>query len=178
MRIKDLMTRKVETCTPDTTLAEAGWKMWERDCGVLPILSDGKVVGMVTDRDIAIAAATKAHSAREIAVREVMNRKVHACDPEEDLSAALDIMAQEQVRRVPVVDSLDQLQGVLSLNDLILRAESTRGNAGTSLSFEDVMETLKEVSKHRKEPQTGTGRREELPGRGISAKETPAGRRQ
>ena len=72
MKVREMMTSDVKTCRPETNLAEAVKDMWEGDCGALPVVSDeGRVIGMITDRDICIALATRGRSADRIAVREV-----------------------------------------------------------------------------------------------------------
>lgn len=150
MKVKEIMTRVVLTCTPGTSLAEAAGKMWEADCGVLPTLSDSRVVGMITDRDIAIAVATKGRTASEITVGEVLNADIHACHEEEDLETALEIMGREQVRRLPVVNDEGDLRGILSMNDLVLLTvnERSRGSAGLSQA---VLAALREISRDRRE---------------------------
>ena len=77
MKVEELMTRETQTCTPETNLVAAAMRMWEGDCGTLPVLTDGgRVVGMITDRDICIAAATKHRAPAEIAVSEAITGNV------------------------------------------------------------------------------------------------------
>jgi CBS-domain-containing membrane protein len=152
MKIRDVMSRSVATCDPQSNLAFAAAQMWEFDCGALPVVSDGRLVGMITDRDIAIASATRLRRTHEIAVSEVIHSDLHVCHVEDDLKAALGIMAQEKVRRLPVVDDEDRLQGIVSLNDLILRAEdATRGRLGMDLTYGDIVRALKDISKHHRQ---------------------------
>ncbi|MBI4478154.1 MAG: CBS domain-containing protein [Acidobacteria bacterium] len=117
------MTTDVKTCRLDTNAAEAMRIMWEQDCGALPVLGHGaRVVGMITDRDIAIAVGTRRCLSEQITVGEVMTGKVCTCIAEEDLVSALETMRTRQVRRLPVVDAEGRLVGILSINDIILRA--------------------------------------------------------
>jgi CBS-domain-containing membrane protein len=89
MKVKDICTRAVRSCTRNTTLADVGWAMWEADCGALPILDEtGKVVGVITDRDLSIGVATKHRPAADIAVREVISTKVHCCKLGDDVREA------------------------------------------------------------------------------------------
>ncbi len=150
MKVQDIMTRSVQFCAPNTNLAEAAKMMWDRDCGVLPVLNvEGKVLGVITDRDICMATATRNKPAAEITVWETISGKAHTCCPTDDVHTALDIMKREKVRRIPVVDEDGILQGILSMNDLVLNAEETKGKKVPELSYEDVMRTLKAISAHR-----------------------------
>jgi len=117
------MTTDVKTCRPDTNAADAVRMMWEHDCGVLPVVNDaGRVVGMVTDRDIGIAVGTRRCLAEEIRVSELITGRVYTCNPDEDAASALETMRIRQVRRLPVLDADGGLVGILSINDIVLRA--------------------------------------------------------
>ncbi|HEY9434110.1 MAG TPA: CBS domain-containing protein [Blastocatellia bacterium] len=92
--------------------------------GALPVVNrENRVIGMITDRDIAIAAATKARLASEIPVSEVISRKVYSATPDEDIHTTLKTIRHEKVGRLPIVNRDGMLQGILSLNDIALRAE-------------------------------------------------------
>ncbi|HET9831076.1 MAG TPA: CBS domain-containing protein [Vicinamibacterales bacterium] len=122
MKIEAVMTRNVRTCRPESTLAEVVRDMWEADCGVLPVVgTDGRVVGMITDRDICIALATQGRTADRIAVREVA-RHLHVCTclASDVTTTALKMMQEHQVHRLPVVDDEGHLQGIVSLNDIVM----------------------------------------------------------
>jgi CBS domain-containing protein len=156
MKVKDICTRTARSCTPETALADAGWAMWEADCGALPILDEtGKVVGVITDRDISIAAATKFRPAAQIAVREVISTKVHTCRLGDDVREAMKTMRQEKVRRLPVVDQEGKLQGILSLNDIALAAVPERSAKPGDVTTEDLSLVMKALCAHR-EPQKET----------------------
>jgi CBS domain-containing protein len=150
MKVQDVMTSEVKSCRQETNLAEAAAMMLEYDCGALPVVdNENKVVGMITDRDIAIAAATKARLASEIPVGEVISRKVYSATPDEDIHTALKAMRHEKIRRLPIVNRDGMLQGILSLNDIALRAEEERGRHHPELTYEDAMSTVKAVCEHR-----------------------------
>ena len=151
VKVEELMTRDVKYCGPDTNLAAAAQMMWDNDCGALPVVGDRDVaVGMITDRDIAIAAATKGRLASEITVGEVMIGETHACAPDDDVQSALETMASGRVRRLPVVNQQGHLQGILSINDLILLAGQTIGaTEAPGVTDEDVMNTLRVLCEHR-----------------------------
>jgi CBS domain-containing protein len=150
MHVEEIMTRDVVCCGPDTNLAAAAKMMWDTDCGALPVLNArGEVVGMITDRDICMAAATKNKPPSDIAVWETVSGKTYTCKPSDDVQAALDIMKRERVRRLPVVDDDGVLQGIVAMNDLVLAAEEAKGKKKPALSFDDVMRTMKAISAHR-----------------------------
>jgi CBS domain-containing protein len=150
MKVQDVMISNVKSCRPETNLAEAAAIMWDYDCGALPVVDEGgKVVGMITDRDITIAAATRGRLASEIAVGEVASGKVYSCALDEEIKAALKTMRHERVRRLPVVNDGGMLQGILCLNDVVLRAEEPKGKHLPELTYEDVVSTFKAVCEHR-----------------------------
>ena len=152
MKVKDVMTRDVKTCHLDSNLSEAAKEMWMRDCGVLPIINEaGEVVGILTDRDICIAAGSKNREPSSIPVTEVMMRKIHACSPEDDIREALRTMREKRVRRLPALDVEGKLCGILSLDDVALKAREA--NKPGELSADDVEQTLEAICKHRTTPE-------------------------
>src|SRR5438046_771357 len=158
MKVQDLMVRKVVTCSPETDLAEAAWTMWEGDCGALPVVSEQKVVGIITDRDISMTLAGQSRPAREVRVREVLSGRLQQVRPEDDCATALELMEEHQVRRLPVVDSEQRLQGIISLNDFIVDVDKVRGVSEDDISYLEVMGVLKAVSRHRLVPLAGAPR--------------------
>jgi CBS domain-containing protein len=151
MQVKNIMVSEVRTCGPDTNLAAAVQTMWANDCGALPVLDDqGQVLGMITDRDIAMAVGSRNRAPSDIAVFEVKPnpRELFTCAPDDDIHTALQTMREQGVRRLPVVNS-GQLLGILCLNEVALNA-SKRGD----ISYEDVTDTLKAVCEHRLARQT------------------------
>jgi CBS domain-containing protein len=146
MAIDRIMTSKPATCTPQATLAEAARIMWDDDCGCVPVTDpDGRLLGIVTDRDICIATATRDRSPGQISVGDVIAEQevLVACRPEAGPRAALALMRQHQVRRVPVTTEDGMLVGVVSINDFIL--ESGSGDVKTA----DVMAALRAICAHR-----------------------------
>jgi len=121
------MSREVITCRPDTDLARVGWLMWEGDCGALPVVLEGEVIGMITDRDLAMAAAMKPRPCVELRVSEAMSLgDVALVQPDATIEEALAVMCRSRVRRLPVVDSSGRLAGILSIGDVL------RHSAGSS----------------------------------------------
>lgn len=144
MKVHEVMSRVAATCRMDDSLNRAAQLMWERDCGFLPVVDEGRVVGVVTDRDACMAAYTKGLLLAAIRVADVMSRQVKSCRPDESLDEARERMAHHQVRRLPVVED-GHLVGVLSLNDIALAAQARwRGKP----SGAQVAETLAAVCRH------------------------------
>ena len=143
MKVKDVMVKTPVVCGLETNLAAAVEILWNRNCGILPIVdAERQVIGVITDRDIAIALGTRNRLPAEIAVAEAATRKVHSCKPTDDVRWALDIMAENKVRRLVVVNEQNQLEGVLSMDDIVLYAE-TNVTGKADLSANDVLRTLK-----------------------------------
>lgn len=150
MKVQDVMTTDVKYCKPETNLAAAAALMWEKDCGALPIVSDAETaIGMITDRDIAIALGTQNRNASEISVKEVMSGKLFPASPDDDIHTALKLMRKEKVHRLPVINVDGQLKGILSLNDIALQAVHPNGKTKPELNYEDVVSTLKAICEHR-----------------------------
>lgn len=148
MKVQDLMTSDVRSCMPSRNLAEVAGILWDTDCGVVPITDhENKVLGMLTDRDICIALATRNHPASEIQAGEIIGQSPFTCRPEEELQAAIDVMKQHRIRRIPVCDQDGMLRGILSINDIILAAEKDPG-ARNSITYDETMDLLKIVSEH------------------------------
>jgi CBS domain-containing protein len=150
MKVQDVMTHPAISCRPENNLAEAVKIMWDADCGALPIIADDRtIIGVITDRDIAIALGTQNRLASEITVSEAMSDTVYSCTPDQDISGALKTMRKERVRRLPVINSKGQLEGLLSINDIALRAEKQDGPRTAGLSYDDVVGTLRAICEHR-----------------------------
>jgi CBS domain-containing protein len=147
MKVQDIMNRNVHTCRPETNLAMAAMQMWNGDFGVLPVLANGgTVVGVITDRDICMAAATKHRDPATIRVDEVMTGQVYGCSPDTEIHEALKIMQQRQVRRLPIIRADNgTLAGIVSMNDVAVKAQA---NGEAELSAQDVEDTLKAICAH------------------------------
>jgi len=133
MKVHDIMTLDAVSCPMDMDLASAARLMLKAHVGTLPVVnSHGVVTGILTDRDIAMAVGTRPRQASEIAVHEAMSSRVRACLAHEDVLAALRLMEQGRIRRLPVLDPDGHLVGVLSIDDILLRAvDKTDGIAPT-----------------------------------------------
>ena len=129
MQIKDVMTRPVVTCAAATTLDQAARLMWDFDCGIIPVVGDdGRVAGVVTDRDICMAAYTQGRALSDIPVSTAMAEHVVAGHLDDTVEHVESLMRTSQIRRVPILDGDDRLAGVVSLNDLARVAVRARRN--------------------------------------------------
>jgi CBS-domain-containing membrane protein len=118
-RARDVMTRDVVTCSVSDKLNTAAQRLWEADCGSLPVIGDhGELIGMLTDRDICMAAYTSGKTLSEISVTSAMSRTVHSCQATDTLRTLMDKMATHQIRRLPVLSDEGQLVGIVSLADV------------------------------------------------------------
>jgi CBS domain-containing protein len=142
MKVRDIMTRNVVSCRKDTDLATAARLMLDKRFGTLPVVDErGRVAGIITDRDIAMAAATRQRNATHIAVHEAMSGHVKTCLADDDIGNALKIMEEGRVRRLPVLDTDGRLAGILSIDDIVLRGlDGTSGMPTTA--FVEAMRRL------------------------------------
>jgi CBS domain-containing protein len=145
MNVEDVMVKGVRFCTPDTNLAAVTQIFWEQGCGALPVVENGRAIGMITDRDVSIALGTRNAKAGDTFVRDVALPKVFFCLPQDDIHTALNNMRAQQVRRLPVVDHEGALKGILSLDDLVLFAGDKLTDA---LTYTDVVDTMKSIYEH------------------------------
>jgi CBS domain-containing protein len=134
MKVKDAMTTEVVIARPDQTIAEAARMMAECDSGALPVGDDDRLVGMITDRDIAIRAIAK-DLGPDTPIRNVMTKEVLYCFLDEDVEHVADNMGEQQVRRLPVLDRDKRLVGIVSLGDLATNSKpKTSGQAIAAIS--------------------------------------------
>ena len=139
MKVRDIMMAQPKTASPGTTLAAAAHLLWDADCGILPVVEGGKLVGVVTDRDMYIALATRNKPASQVTVGDVATGTVWACGPDDDVHVALDTMKARRVRRLPVVAD-GSLVGMISMNNIVLAA-----GTGKAVGNEEVVDTFKAI---------------------------------
>jgi CBS domain-containing protein len=134
MQVSEAMSRSVRVCDSRESIGECARTMEEMDCGVLPVAERDRLVGMITDRDIAVRAVA-AGKGPDTAVGEVMSRQVLFCFDDQDLDHIARSMGEARVRRLPVVDRQSRLVGILSLSDVALKhAPAAAGEALSKLS--------------------------------------------
>jgi CBS domain-containing protein len=118
MKIEKVMTRNPHVCSPADTMNHAAQMMWEGDCGFLPVVDGGRVVGVVTDRDICMGAYTQGVPLWGVPISSVMSKEPWTCLPGDDIRDVEALMKEKKIRRVPVVARSGDLVGVVTLGDL------------------------------------------------------------
>ncbi|MBK9001539.1 MAG: CBS domain-containing protein [Myxococcales bacterium] len=148
MKARDLMTHHVRTCRVGDTLAEAARIMWEGDLGDLPVVDEeGRVVAMITDRDICMAAYTQGVPLVASSVSSAMSKRLVSCSPHTSLHEIEQKMLSAQVRRIPVIDELGLLVGIVTLGDIARHTQS--GSLLERFGAAGVTKTLSAVSERR-----------------------------
>ena len=145
MLVSQVMTRDVVTCSPEDDLERAARRLWDHDLGALPVVREGRVVAMLTDRDVCMAAWTQGRRLDECTVSSAMSRDLFACHPTDELVDALMIMSMRQVHRLPVVDLQGGLVGMLTVTDLIRIA---RGEY-PDIQAEELIDVLAAINRPR-----------------------------
>jgi CBS domain-containing protein len=141
-----LMRPDVVTCGSTDTLERAAQLMWDHDIGCVPAVdADGRLVGMLTDRDVCMAAYTRGAPLRDISVAETMATHVYSCTADSDVHIVEKLMAEHQVHRMPVIDGEARPIGLISLND-IARAASGNG----AITSVEVTSTLLAITEPRR----------------------------
>lgn len=145
MKVKEIMTPNAKAIWLTESLADAAQLMWENDCGVLPIIKDGrKVIGMITDRDICMATAMRDQNPSSVSVEEVMTGLAYSLNPEDEIEQALKAMQEHKIRRLPVVNAEGELEGILSMNDVVLNATGT----DDSIAYDEIVKTYQAICQH------------------------------
>lgn len=142
MKVKKIMTADAGFCFAEESLSRAVEIMWQRDCGSVPVVdAEMKVVGMITDRDIAVAVNMKNKKASQIKIGEVIGNIVFTCLEKDDAEDALKKMRRAKIKRLPVVNENNALVGVISIADLILKAPKLK---------KEIYSALKSIAKPRR----------------------------
>lgn len=144
MQAADLIQRAILTCSERDSLEHVTSMMWKFDIGCLPVVSqDGRLVGIITDRDVAMAAYLQGAPLRSITVSSVMSKEVVTCHERDDVREVEGAMRQRQVRRVPVIDDAGKLLGMITINDIARAAHEGK------LPSADLASTLSSISRPR-----------------------------
>jgi len=144
MKVRDVMVKDVKFCTTKMNLAEVGEIFWKAGVGALPVVEEGRVLGIITDRDIAIALGTRNAKAADLMVKDIVLPKVFYSQADDNIHVALGTMKAQKVRRLPVVDEKGALTGILCLDDIVLYAEEIGGE----LNYTDVVGTMQAICEH------------------------------
>lgn len=157
MNVGQVMRRPVWSCHPDDSLNAAAEIMWDNDCGCVPVTDgEGRLAGMITDRDVCMAAYLQGGPLRALRVYTAMAKEVFSCRPEDTTVQAEVIMREHRIRRLPAVDGDGRLVGLLSLSDIANEAGHAAGRKRKDVSFAEVGATLGAVCKPRRERALAT----------------------
>ena len=118
MKVKDIMSTEVKTLQPHNTLRTAARKMKDFNLGSMPVVDDGNILGIITDRDISVFAIAVGYGSESTEVQKIMSKEVFTCNPDQELGDAAQIMEQQHIRRLAVVDNDECVQGFLSVDDI------------------------------------------------------------
>ena len=141
MKVEQLMTPSPATCGMTDNLAQVVERMWDANCGIVPVVDDaGRVLAVITDRDICVAAATRGLAPGEIGVEEMQRKPVVTCRPDDNVKHALRLMAEHRVRRLPVTSDEGILHGIISLDDIAVAT-----GARNTVSAAEVLSTMKAI---------------------------------
>jgi len=144
MNAADLIQREIVTCSERDTLEHVAGLMWKFDIGGLPVVNEaGRAIGMITDRDVAMAAYLQGAPLRSITVSSVMSRELVTCKERDPVKDVEQVMRGRQVRRVPVIDDEGRLLGMVSINDIARAAHEGK------LPSAEVASTLAAISRPR-----------------------------
>lgn len=139
--VRSVMSSDVRGCAPEDSLNHAAHMMWEGDCGIVPVLQEGLLVGLLTDRDVCMATYTQGKAPTELSVGGAMSQQIYGCSPDDSLGSALSLMAAHRIRRLPVLTAQRQLAGMLSLADII-RFARRAGNPGLDGTILDCLAAI------------------------------------
>ena len=150
MKVQQIMSSPVKSCRASDMLDCAAAILWDHDCGCVPVIDEsGKAVGMVTDRDICMAAYTQGKALRDIRVASAMSRQVWTCHPDDPIAAAEHVFQARQVRRLPVIDGGGRVVGILSLNDIARQAATERSKSRHEVTDAEVGAVLAAIGVPR-----------------------------
>jgi CBS domain-containing protein len=143
MNARDVMTPRPVRCLSDVSLIDAGKLMRDEEIGFLPIVDRADhLIGILTDRDLAIALCTRNVKPSELTVGDIAKPRIRTCEPGDDIQIVLGEMRRSKLHRVPIVDDAGILKGVVSFDDVVMFI-------GSELPPEDVIETMQSISSHR-----------------------------
>lgn len=150
MNVERWMTRTVHTCQPTDTLQTAAQLLWQHDLGSLPVVdADRRVLGVVTDRDLCMAAFTRGSTLAHHTVGSAMARQVTTIGPRDSIRRAHELLRGQQLRRLPVVDAENRLVGVITIQDLVLRSMTELPSTKRKSAASEILQTLGAIASPR-----------------------------
>jgi len=167
MKVRDAMTGNVIKAEPETTLEEIAMMMKTENTGAIPVVEEDELVGIVTDRDIVMRCIAEGGDPTEMTAEDVVSEELETIDPESEIDEALELMAQKQIRRLPVVDN-GELVGMLSIGDIAVK-QGDQVQSGRVLK--DVSQGVKNarVARPGAHQEQRVEMRNEAPGHGWQA---------
>lgn len=149
MTVKEVMSSTPYYCEPETNLGAVTELMWKGNCGFLPVVgNDGRVFGVVTDRDVCIALGTRNRLPGEVKVSDVKtSEKLFYCCPDDDIHVALQAMQIGKVRRLPVIAHDGALAGIVSMDDILLKTGPLHAGEQPELSSDEVVKTYRAITE-------------------------------
>ena len=151
MKVDQIMSRPVITCGVADDANRAAQLMWDHDIGCVVVLdAEQRLAGIITDRDICMAAYTRGAPLAQIAVKDVMSKNLAVVRPDDRLGMAEALMRSKRVRRLPVVDAREKVVGLLSLNDVAREAQQQRGRRTPDVAGDEVVSTLGAICEPRR----------------------------
>ena len=144
MKVKKIMTKSVGVCEVNDNLAKAVEVMWQKDCGIVPVVDKkSKVVGTITDRDVTVSVFLQNKTTSEIRTGDVINGKVLTCTSKDKIEKVLKTMKKHQIKRLPVVGKKNKLEGIISITDILLASKKDKKLQ------KKVLKTLEAIAKPR-----------------------------
>jgi CBS domain-containing protein len=150
MNAKEIMTVQTQSCGRHESLDQVARKMWEHDCGAIPIMDEQqRPVGILTDRDIAMATMLNHRPQWELTAGEIIaDRQLHTCQEGDSVNDCLALMEEHSIRRVPVVDTEGNLAGIISIGDAIAFTGNSAAHRKHALSPKQTLTMLKAIAAH------------------------------
>jgi CBS domain-containing protein len=153
MKVDELMSKPVATCSADDLLESAVRVFWQHDCGSVPVVDrSGVLIGILTDRDALIAAWSRGARLSELRVGDVMTKRVQVCWPDDSVDVAIELLVEQRVRRLPVVDAERKVVGMLSLCDVARAAAYDTRGSNRERWLARVGSTFAQITRRHGEP--------------------------
>jgi CBS domain-containing protein len=146
MKVREIMTTEIRKATPDNTLIDIAAMMRDEDVGALPVVQDGELRGIVTDRDIVVRAIADGKDPSITTVQEVLSEDLESAEPDDDVEKAADVMASHQIRRLPVIQD-GKLIGMVTLGDIAVKHEESTASHALEGVSEGVKASTRASSK-------------------------------
>lgn len=148
MKVQDVMTKDAGFCLATDSLADAAAIMWQKDCGIVPILgAENRIVGVITDRDAFIAAFSRDCPPSKIKLEEFCRENIVVCQPDEKIGDALGKMRKHRIKRLPVISQNGELVGIISITDIL--STTSKNKKKSKKLRKKIISTLLEISKPR-----------------------------